>query len=280
MATTVGNVVGESFVGRFFSDMTGRARAGITTSGKLVILAVEACTFLVTDIVRRKFSWQEFYLQAWFMTQVSLAPTILVAIPFGVITSVQIGGVANQIGATSFSGAVNGIGVLRQGAPLVTSLMIAGVVGSAICSDLGARTVREEIDAMKVMGLNPVQRLVSPRILASAVVGLLLTVIVAMTAMVTAFFMNVGSGSISSGAYLGSFVSFSQPADLFMAEFKALIFGFIATIVAAHKGLSARGGPKGVADAVNQAVVLSVILLAVVNVGLTQAYVMLFPAKA
>ena len=81
-----------------------------------------------TDILARRFSWEEFMLQAWFMTRVSLLPTILVAIPFGVITSVQIGAVANQIGATSFSGAVNGIGVLRQGAPLVTSLLIAGAV--------------------------------------------------------------------------------------------------------------------------------------------------------
>ena len=64
---------------------------------------------------------------------------------------------------------------------------------------------------------------------------------------------------------------------LVLAELKALIFGFVATIVASHKGLSASGGPKGVADAVNQSVVLSVILLAVVNVGITQAYVMLVP---
>ncbi len=58
-----------------------------------------------------------------------------------------------------------------------------------------------------------------------------------------------------------------------------MLFGFIATVVAAHKGLNAKGGPKGVADAVNQSVVLSVILLAVVNVGLTQAYVMLVPQR-
>lgn len=211
------------------------------------------------------------------MTRVSLLPTILVAIPFGVITSVQIGGVANQIGANSFIGAVNGIGVLRQGAPLVTSLMIAGAVGSAICSDLGARTVREEIDALKVMGISPVQRLVAPRVVAALVVALLLTVIVAMAAMTTAFIMVVGTGQISAGTYIESFVGLSQPTDLFLAEFKAFLFGFIATIVAAHKGLSARGGPKGVADAVNQAVVLSVILLAIVNVGVTQAYVMLVP---
>jgi len=129
------------------------------------------------------------------------------------------------------------------------------------------------------MGINPVQRLVSPRIIAAIVVALMLNVVVAVTAMITGFAMNVGGGTISSGSYLGSFVSFSNPADLLLAEFKALVFGFIATIVSAHKGLSASGGPKGVADAVNQAVVLSVILLAVINVGLTQAYVMLVPQR-
>jgi phospholipid/cholesterol/gamma-HCH transport system permease protein len=214
------------------------------------------------------------------MTRVSLLPTILVSIPFGIITSVQIGAAANQVGASSFIGAVNGIGVLRQGAPLVTSLMIAGAVGSAICSDLGARTVREEIDALKVMGISPIQRLVAPRILAALLVAVLLTVVVAMTAMITAFVVVVGGGQVSSGTYINSFVGLSQPLDFLMAEVKAFIFGFVATIVAAQKGLNARGGPKAVADAVNQAVVLSVILLACINVGLTQAYVMLFPGSA
>ena len=254
-----------------------RTRAGVETGGKLVVLAIESVTSAGSDIVHRRFSWTEFTLQAWFMTRVSLLPTILVAIPFGVIISVQIGAVASQVGATSFMGAVNGIGILRQAAPLVTSLMIAGAVGSAICSDLGARAVREEIDALEVMGISPVQRLVAPRVLASLVVALLLTVVVAMTAMVTAYVLNVGGGKVSSGAYLDSFVAFSQPTDLALAELKALVFGFIATIVAAHKGLNASGGPKGVADAVNQSVVLSVILLALVNVAITQAYVMLVP---
>jgi len=259
------------------ASMRTRTRTGVETSGKLVVLGVEAVTAAATDIVRRRFSWSEFTLQAWFMTRVSLLPTILVAIPFGVIISVQIGAVASQIGAVSFMGAVNGIGVLRQGAPLVTSLMIAGAVGSAITSDLGARTVREEIDALKVMGISPVQRLVAPRVLAALVVALLLTVIVSMTAMITAYILTVGGGKVSAGTYMDSFVSFSQPTDFMLAEFKALVFGFIATIVAAHKGLNASGGPKGVADAVNQAVVLSVILLAMANVAITQAYVMLVP---
>ncbi len=258
-------------------NLLDRAKAGITTSGNLVILGAESVRYGVTDIIARRFSWSEFLLQCWFMTRVSLLPTILVSIPFGIITSVQIGAAANQIGAQSFIGAVNGIGVLRQGAPLVTSLMIAGAVGSAICSDLGARTVREETDALMVMGISPIQRLVAPRVLAALLISALLTVIVAMTAMTTAFALVVGTGQISSGTYLESFVGLAQPTDLVLAELKALIFGFIAVVVAAQKGLNARGGPKAVADAVNQAVVLSVILLAVVNVGITQAYVMLVP---
>lgn len=260
------------------SALSGRTHDGVVTTGKLVALAVESMQAAGSDIVGGRFSWSEFFLQAWFMTRVSLVPAILVAIPFGVITSVQIGAVAGQVGATSFSGAVNGIGVLRQGAPLVTSLIIAGAVGAAITSDIGARQVREEIDALRVMGINPVQRIVAPRVLAALVVSLLLTVVVAMTAMVTAFILNVSNGTISAGAYIESFVGFSQPTDLFLAEFKALVFGFIATIVAAHKGLTANGGPKGVADAVNQAVVLSVILLATANVAITQIYVMLVPS--
>ncbi len=262
-----------------YDDLSDRAREGIHTGGELVLLAYDSVRAAVEDIVTRKFSWQEFVLQAWFMVRVSLLPTILVAIPFGVIVSVQIGGIASQIGASSFVGAVNGIGVLRQGAPLVTSLMIAGAVGSAITADLGARQVREEIDAMKVMGLDPVRRLVSPRVVAAIVVAALLSAVVAITAIVTGFALTVGSGDVSSGTYLGAFISFGQPTDLALAELKAVLFGFIATIVAAHKGLHAKGGPKGVADAVNQSVVLSVILLALVNVGLTQAYVMLVPQK-
>ena len=252
---------------------------GLETFGSMTALGLKATRYVLGDIVRGRFSWKELFEQAWFMTRVALLPTILVAIPFGVIVAIQVGAIAQQIGAVSFTGAVNGIGVLRQGAPLVTSLLMAGAVGSAMCAALGSQTVREEVDAMRVMGLDPVRRLVAPRLVAATAVGLLLNVVVAATAMITGYALNVGSGDVSSGAYLDSFTSFAQPTDLLLAEGKAAIFGFLATIIACHKGLSATGGPKGVADAVNQSVVLSVITLAVVNVAITQAYVMLVPQR-
>ncbi|QIX26603.1 ABC transporter permease [Nocardioides sp. JQ2195] len=279
MASQAGGWASSTLPARIVTDLGGRIRKGIETAGAMIVLAIEAVASAATDMVRRKFSWSEFLLQAWFMSRVSVLPTILVAIPFGIIVSIQVGGVAAQIGAQSFSGAVNGIGVLRQGAPLVTSIMIAGAVGAAITSDLGARTIREEVDALKVMGINPVQRLVAPRVVAALVVAFFLNIVVASTSIVTGYILNVGGGQVSSGTYIAAFVSFAQPSDLFLASGKALIFGFIATIVACHKGLTASGGAKGVADAVNESVVISVIALAMVNVALTQAYVMLAPAR-
>lgn len=261
------------------ANLIAKADAGIRTLGQMIALGIQASLFVATDIVARRFSWREFFDQAWFMVRVAFLPTILVAVPIGIIVAVQVGGVAEQIGAVAFTGAVNGVGVLRQAAPLVTSLLMAGAVGSAMCAALGSATVREEVDAMRVMGLNPVQRLVAPRLAAAVVVGALLNVLVALAAMTAGYLLNVATGKVSSGAYLGSFVSFAQPTDLILAEAKAMIFGFVATIIACHKGLNASGGPKGVADAVNQCVVLSVIALAIVNVAITQGYVVLVPPR-
>jgi phospholipid/cholesterol/gamma-HCH transport system permease protein len=264
---------------RAAGSLRAKADAGLETFGEMILLGVGSVRFTVVDVVRGRFPWREYVEQAWFMTRVALLPTVLVAIPFGVIVAVQVGAVASQIGAVSFSGAVNGIGVLRQGAPLVTSLLMAGAVGSAICAQIGSQTVREEIDAMRVMGLDPTRRIVAPRMAAAVTVGLLLNVVVGATAMTTGYALNVGSGDVSSGTYIGSFTSFAQPMDLVLAEGKAAVFGFIATIVACQKGLAAKGGPKGVADAVNASVVISVVALAAVNVAITQAYVMLVPQR-
>lgn len=255
--------------------MAFNALSVVRGPGEIALMVVEVTKRIFT----RPFQMREFLEQAWFVTSVTLVPTIMVSIPFGAVISLQVANLTGQLGAESFAGATAVLATVREAAPMAAAMIIAGAAGSAICSDLGARTIREEVDALKVMGISPVHRLVAPRIVAAVVVALLLNVIVATTAILTGFALNVGSGSVSSGTYLGSFVGFAQPSDLFLAELKAAVFGFIATIVAAHKGLSATGGPKGVADAVNQSVVLSFILLALVNVAMTQAYVMLVPQR-
>ncbi len=91
-------------------------------------------------------------------------PTILVSIPFGAVISLQVGNLTGQLGAQSFAGATAVLGVVREAAPIAAALIIAGAAGSAICSDMGARKIREEIDAMEVLGVDPLERLVAPRV--------------------------------------------------------------------------------------------------------------------
>lgn len=251
----------------------------VETFGRILSLSVESFKWMVTDIPRGRFPWAEFVRQAWFVTKVVLVPTLLVAVPFGVIVSVQVGSLAQQIGATSFMGAANGLGVIRQGAPMVCALLLAGAVGSAITADLGARKIRDEIDAMEVMGLNVVQRMVSPRLAAVLLIAPLLCGVVAMVGLLTGYVFSIVVLKTTPGSYLGTFASFAQPADLVLALIKSIMFGGIVAVVAAQKGLTASGGPKGVANAVNAAVVITVVLLFAVNVVVTQIYAILFPAR-
>jgi phospholipid/cholesterol/gamma-HCH transport system permease protein len=253
-----------------------RARDSVVTLGRVVLMTGSALRHLAVDVARGRFHWKEFVAQAWFVVGVAVVPTLLVAIPFGVIISIQVGSLAEQVGATSFIGAVSGRGVIRQGAPIVTSLLLAGAVGSAVCSDLGARAIREEIDALAAMGIPPVQRLVAPRMLAITLVGMLLCGLVAFIGVLTAYLFNIFGQEGTPGSFVESFASFAEPADLVLAIVKAMVFGVLVAAVACHKGITATGGPKGVADAVNASVVLSVVLLFAVNLVITQVYATLF----
>lgn len=253
--------------------------ASFDTFGRQLGLFVEVFRTLFVDIAKRRFPFAGFIRQCAFMASTSVLPTLLVAIPIGVIVSIQVSNIAGQIGATSFSGAATGLGVIRQGAPLVTSLLLAGAVGSAIAADLGSRTIRDEIDAMRVMGVNPIERLISPRLLATMVVSFLLCGFVCFVGFITGYVFNVYFQGGTPGSYTGTFASFASVSDLSFALIKSVIFGAIVAIVACDRGLSTKGGPAGVANSVNAAVVNSVLLLFTVNVILTQMFALLVPTK-
>jgi len=257
-------------------DRVAKAGTGaLAQTGNIVQLFVDVArqTFV------RPFQWREFIQQAWFIASVTILPTALVAIPFGAIVSLQTGSLIRQLGAESFTGAASVLVVIQQGAPLVTSLLVAGAAGSAVTADLGSRTIREEIDAMKVLGINPVQRLVVPRVLAMILVATLLCGLVSVVGIAGGYFFNVIVQDGTPGAYLASFSALAQLPDIYVAEVKAAVFGVIAGVVAAYKGLNPKGGPKGVGDAVNQGVVITFLLLFFANLIITAVYLQIVPAK-
>ncbi|HSY15441.1 MAG TPA: ABC transporter permease [Jatrophihabitantaceae bacterium] len=249
--------------------------AGVGQAGRLFALFLD----VVRLTFRRPFQLREFIQQAWFIASVTVLPTALVAIPFGAVIALQLGGLTEQLGAQSFTGAASVTAIVREAAPIVVALLIAGAGGSAICADLGSRKIRDEIDAMEVLGISPIQRLVVPRVLACMLIAVALNGLVCVVGVAGGYYFNVVLQGGTPGAYLASFSALAQLPDLYTGEIKALIFGVIAAVVASYKGLNAGGGPKGVGDAVNQSVVITFLLLFFVNFVITAVYFQVVPAK-
>ncbi|MBY8857068.1 ABC transporter permease [Nocardia sp. CA2R105] len=254
--------------------------ASLDTVGSQFVLGVRAVQYLISDIATGRFVFREFVQQAAFMVKTSYVPTIAVALPISATLSIQFGLIAGQVGASSLAGAASGLAVIRQAAPVVTAMLLAAAVGSAICADLGSRTIREEIDAMTVMGVEVIHRLVVPRVAAGVVVAVGLTGLSAFVGFIAGYLFDVYVQGGTPGSFVATFSSFATIGDMYLAVVKSVVFGLIVTVVACQKGLSTKGGPSGVADSVNAAVVASIVLLMVVNVGFTEIYTLLFPREA
>jgi len=237
------------------------------------------CLDTLRGLGRRPVQVREFVQQAWFISSVSILPAALVSIPFGAVIALQLGSLVRQLGAQSFTGAASVLAVVREAGPIVTALIIAGAGGSAICADLGSRKIREELDAMQVLGIDPIHRLVVPRVLASMLVAVLLNGLVSVVGVSGGYAFNVVLQGGTPGAYLASFQALGQLPDLLVGEVKALLFGAAAALVASYKGMTAKGGPKGVGDAVNQSVVITFMLLFALNFVVTAVYFQVVPQK-
>ncbi|MEC4833597.1 MULTISPECIES: MlaE family ABC transporter permease [Mycobacteroides] len=251
--------------------------AAVTTVGEQFVMAVHTVQYFFIDVASGRFPWREFIRQGAFMASTAVLPTVLIALPLGVTLSIQFALLAAQVGATSLAGAASGLAVIRQAAPLVAAMLMATAVGSAITADLGSRTMREETDAMEVMGVSVIRRLVVPRFAAAILVALLLTGGTCFVGFLAAYLFNVYALDGAPGSFVATFSSFATTGDMIVALLKAVIFGALVAVIACQKGLATQGGPIGVANSVNAAVVESILILMAVNVAISQFYVMLSP---
>lgn len=221
--------------------------------------------------------WGEFVEQCLFIARVSTLPVIAISLPFGLIAALHTGNFAVQLGAPSVTGTVAVIASIRESAPIASALVVSGAAGAAICADLGSRKARDELDAMEVMGVDPILRLVTPRLWASAAVAVLLLPIASVAAIGGAYFYNVMVQGISPGAFVEGFLAFSRVPDLWSGLVKAFVFGLVAGMVACHKGMHVDKSPKAIGEAVNRQVVVCFMLLFVINLTITSIYLALVP---
>jgi len=223
--------------------------------------------------------WQEYLRQCWFISKVTSIPVMLISIPFGMVIALHVGSFSRQLGAESATGAAMVLAIVREAAPVATALLIAGAGGSAMTADLGSRRIRDEIAAMEVMAVDPISRLVTPRLLAASTVALFLVSLVSVAGLAGGYVFNVLVQHVTAGAYFSGFTQLVQLPDLWQSLAKAWVFGFVAAMVSCYKGLYCKGGPKGVGDAVNQGVVITFILIFFVNFVMTTLYFALVPQK-
>ncbi|WP_407664619.1 MlaE family ABC transporter permease [Mycolicibacterium anyangense] len=217
-------------------------------------------------IPRRPFAFREFVLQTWFVARVSLLPTTLLAIPFTTLVVFMLNILLGEVGARDGSGAAAAIASVNQIGPIVTVVVVAGAAATAMCADLGSRTIREELDAMRVLGIDPIQRLVVPRVLAGTLVAVMLNAVVTMVGLVGSFLFSVFVQHVTPGAFAASLTILVGLPDVIVAMVKALMFGLAASLVACYKGISVGGGAQGVGNAVNETVVYTFMALFVINV--------------
>src|SRR3954451_3054234 len=252
----------------------GKLANAIREIGAMVILT--RSTFVAA--LRPPYSYgAEFASQFLFGLRMAWFPLVLASIAFTYgPAGIQAAGFLNLFGALDRLGGLFALVVMREFAPLVCAIVISGVVGTAICADLGARKIREELDALQVLGIDPVKSLVVPRFLA----------VMALTTFLDIFALVLGTfggmlATITHGAPLGPFFA-TYFANATTTEFaaslaKTTVFGAIIAIVCCYKGLTAKGGPEGVGRAVNQAVVISFLAIGAINYVFTQTVLALYP---
>lgn len=166
---------------------------------------------------------------------------------------------------------------IREFAPWVNAMVVAGVVGTAITADLGARRIRDEIDAMEVLGVDPIRTLVLPRVVALFILTGMLDVVALCFGLLGGFIASVPIlGADPSAFYDSLFANLTTP-DIWGSIVKTSIFGLIIGVVCCYKGLYAKGGPIGVGRAVNQAVVIAFAMIWVFNVVFTNILLGLNP---
>src|ERR671925_1344601 len=207
--------------------MIARARRSVSGVGELSQLFWEA----LRGAMRRPFYWKEFFDQCRFILTANFIPLLLTGIGWGVIVSLEAGHFFRGASSEWRLGGFTVMANVREFSPVATGLMIAAVSGTAIVADLGARQVRQELEALSVMGLSNVLFIVVPRSLALMVMTALYNLPMIFFCTLGGYLVGVLVVGVNTGAFLNTFFAQGTLVDLFGGELKCIVFGAIVSAV-------------------------------------------------
>lgn len=204
----------------------------------------------------------------------SLPIVILIGFFSGAVMALQMSRALAQYGATGQVGSIVAITLVRELGPVLTALLVAGRNGSGIASELGSMKVTEQIDAMRALGTDPIQKLVKPRLIATAFTLPLLTIIADFVGLVGGYLVAVPLLSLTTtGQYWNNAYRLLEYNDITQGLLKPFVFAIIIALVGCHYGLRTTGGTQGVGRATTQAVVVASIWIFVTTVLITRIFV-------
>jgi phospholipid/cholesterol/gamma-HCH transport system permease protein len=233
--------------------------------GGFIALSAE----IFTALVRPPYAWGELLDQISFVSKVSALPALMLTIPYSVFSAFLLNILLLEIGASDLSGSGQALVSVTQISPLVTAIVVAGTGAAAMCADLGARTIREEVDAMRVIGIDPVRALALPRVIAATVVSLFLYGLVAVFGLAGSYLFVVYAQHVTPGAFVAGLTLVVHLPEVIISLVKATLYGLSAGLIACYKGFTVGGGPTGVGNAVNETVVFSFMALFTINILVT-----------
>ena len=221
-------------------------------------------------IFKRPFDGRNFLRQLMVVGVNSIPVVVLTSLAVSMVFAVQLSYGFKQFQAEGLAAQVEGVAVVRELAPVITGLMMAGRVGSAMAAELGTMQVTEQIDALECLATDPVHFLFVPRLLASAVMLPLLTGFAIYVGYLGGYTLLVGVQGQSAWVYGQDFYKLLSGRDLVIALTKALVFGLIIALVGCWRGYRTRGGAEGVGNAPTSSVVTSSLWILIADFFLTK----------
>lgn len=244
-----------------------------------IVLQLQELTLLVWRIVRGFFTapryWGEMIRQMDILGFGSLAIIILTGTFTGMVLALNSANTLQKFGVQNVTGQLVATSLIRELGPVLTSLMLAGRVGSGIAAELGSMLVSEQIDAMRALGTDPVKKLVTPRVVALVLMAPALTVICDFVGTMGGLLISITLLHQASSVYLSAAMEAVSFNEIVGGLIKPTVFGFIIALIGCYKGLSTTGGTVGVGRSTTESVVNASILVIVVDFLLSKVIISL-----
>ncbi|HXX80951.1 MAG TPA: ABC transporter permease [Thermodesulfovibrionales bacterium] len=221
-------------------------------------------------VVRKPFYLRDTLEQMDYAGAGSFFIIILVSLFVGMALSLQLAAELSVLGLKMYTGKVVGISIIREIGPVAAALVFTGRVGSGMASELGSMVLGHQVDTLRVFGVDPIKKLVTPRMVSAIVMLPALTIIGDAASLFGGYYIAVFVSHQSSHVYWSSVRGVLIFENVFAGSVKPFIFGFLIASISSYMGLSTKGGAIGLRGATTRAVVLSIIMIIVADFILTR----------